>query len=471
MSSVIIAGLGMRSIIKIEGPNTSLQTILKDFCEKNKISPENYGLMHNKKNLDLSLSFRLSGVSNNATIEIVKKASSSQVKAAATLGLQLPDGQRLKAVFPIDISLWIALKRWEKKEENINLTQVEDEKTKKYCIPSLTYMNQQFKTLEELKNTKLSDLGLRDNSSALLRLSFLPTDKTIEDLKEEIQESDDYVPKKKVKKTDTEQSSSTSETQSASASTSEDVQMTDESPSVQANKIEMSPTISDTMQDDEDIKLENTVAKDIRLFKKGDTSFDIDFSNVEEKDFEVTENDVQSMISSLRKVQEGGPLMTKQLREKENQKHERIYTSTIIRVRFPDGYLVQGTFSPNHTIKDVRDFVIQTLDNPETPIVLYIAPPIQRFDDLTKTLKESRLIPAAIINVGLDRKNPKSASFEAPKLKSDLLAKVTDLELVSVPKNENIQKPTQSSSSSSQKSSEKSKAKMTSLLSHLTKRK
>ncbi|KAG2393018.1 hypothetical protein C9374_009595 [Naegleria lovaniensis] len=470
MSSVIITGLNMRSVIKIDGPNTSLQTILKDFCEKNKISPENYGLMHNKKNLDLSLPFRLSGVSNNATIEIVKKASSSQVKAAATLGLQLPDGQRLKAVFPVDISLWIALKRWEKKEENINLTQVEDEKTKKYSIPSLIYMNQQFKTLEELKNTKLSDIGLRDNSNALLRLSFLPTDKTIEDLKEELQESDDYVPKKKVSKTNTEQSSTTSEAPPASSS-SEDVQMIDESPSLQTNKIETSPTSSDIMQDDEEeIKLENTVAKDIRLFKKGDTTFDIDFSNVEDKDFEVTENDVQSMISSLRKVQEGGPLMTKQLREKENQKHERVYTSAIIRVRFPDGYLIQGTFSPNHTLRDVRNFVIQTLDNPEAPIVLYIAPPIQRFDDLTKTLKESNLIPAAIINVGLDRKDPKSALFESPKLKEDLLAKVTDLELVSVPKNENIQKPT-SQASSSQKNSEKSKAKMSSLLAHLTKKK
>ena len=55
MSSIIIAGLGMRSVIKVEGPNVSLQTLLKDFCEKNKINPEQYGLLHKKKDLDLSL--------------------------------------------------------------------------------------------------------------------------------------------------------------------------------------------------------------------------------------------------------------------------------------------------------------------------------------------------------------------------------------------------------------------------------
>jgi len=55
MSSLTIAGLGMRTIIKIDGPNTTLQTILKDFCEKNKINPDQYGLINKKKEVDLSL--------------------------------------------------------------------------------------------------------------------------------------------------------------------------------------------------------------------------------------------------------------------------------------------------------------------------------------------------------------------------------------------------------------------------------
>ena len=62
---LIVAGLGMRSIIKIESPNTTLQTLLKEFCEKNNISPERYGLTHNKKNLDLSLrKFKIQSILN-----------------------------------------------------------------------------------------------------------------------------------------------------------------------------------------------------------------------------------------------------------------------------------------------------------------------------------------------------------------------------------------------------------------------
>ena len=393
--------------------------------------------------IDHHIAFRLSGISNNAVIEIIKKASSSsQSKTAATLGLQLPDGTRLKGVFPLDLSLWSALRRFEKKED-LNLTRVVDEKTQKYSIPSLSALNQHVKSLAELKSMKLSDMGLRDNSNLLLRLTFIASENTLEELKDLIEDSDDdYVPKKKVK----------SEASSSEVEPSSENAMQDETPSepVTTGASSSSETTTtettDVMEEEEEeIKLENTVATNIRLYKKGDTSFDIDFSNVEEKDFDLSENDLQSMISGLRKVQEGNALMTKEYREKEQLKKERKYDSAIVRVRFPEGYIAQGTFKPEHTINDIKNFVIQTLDDPKTPIYLYIAPPIQRFDDLTKTLKEANLVPASIVNVGLDRKDPTSASFENPKLKPDLLHHVTELELVSVPKNQNVQTPVTSS--------------------------
>ncbi|KAL9651665.1 hypothetical protein ABK040_001610 [Willaertia magna] len=463
MSSLTIAGLSMRSILKIDGPNTTMQSILKNFCEQHKINPDYYGLKYKNKSVDLALPFRLSGIPNNATVEIIKKSNSeSHSKGAATLGLQLPDGQRLKGLFPLDYTFWQVLRKFELKEENVNITRFVDEKKNKYCIPSLALMNQEIKTIDELKQTKLTELGLRDNSNALIRLSFIITDKTLDEMLPEIEGGDEGVQVKKRKQTNLVEESN-KEVKDQNEMQKEEEQLN--SPTLG----QQSSSSSDPMEEEEeDIKLENTVAKDIRLFKKGETSFNINFENVEESDFQLSQTELQSMISSLHKVQEGGALLTKQQREKLAEKKERVYSKALIRVRFPDGLMVQGTFKPQHTLKHVYDFVIQTLQNPDTPIYLYVAPPIKRFDDLTQTLKEAKLLPATLINVGLDLKNPNSKQFDEPKLKEELLNQITELEFVAVPKNENEEQKQQTKSKSIASSSKDKNEKLKGLLARMT---
>ena len=53
-----------------------------------------------------------------------------------------------------------------------------------------------------------------------------------------------------------------------------------------------------------------------------------------------------------------GILRTKAMREKEEAKAKRRYKYCLIRVRFPDGWVLQGTFSVYETLSQVMELVI-----------------------------------------------------------------------------------------------------------------
>jgi UBX domain-containing protein 6 len=57
-------------------------------------------------------------------------------------------------------------------------------------------------------------------------------------------------------------------------------------------------------------------------------------------------------------------LRTKAMREKEEQKSRRRYKYCLIRVRFPDGWVLQGTFSVQEPLAAVSEFVSEHLETP-----------------------------------------------------------------------------------------------------------
>lgn len=83
--------------------------------------------------------------------------------------------------------------------------------------------------------------------------------------------------------------------------------------------------------------------------------------------FDVTINDLKLMLRDLkrnRESMESAPLMTKELRDLEIQNKCRKYTKTVIRIQFPDRYVIQGVFNPNETVADVAGFVRHYLNEP-----------------------------------------------------------------------------------------------------------
>ncbi|NXN53087.1 ASPC1 protein, partial [Rynchops niger] len=121
--------------------------------------------------------------------------------------------------------------------------------------------------------------------------------------------------------------------------------------------------------------------------------------------FEVTVDDVRKRLAQLQserqvpfllatevapKRLEEAPLMTKSLREAQLKEKLERYPKVVLRVRFPDHYVLQGFFHPSETVGVLRDFVRSHLADADLPFYLFIAPPRIILNDESLTLFEVR---------------------------------------------------------------------------------
>lgn len=93
-------------------------------------------------------------------------------------------------------------------------------------------------------------------------------------------------------------------------------------------------------------------------------------------------------------------LRTKAMREREEMKERRKYRFCLIRVRFPDGLVLQGTFSVYEKFKMVEEFVADNLEHP-LPFVLHDAAnsgQVLENENFESSLTDLGLIPTSILN-------------------------------------------------------------------------
>ncbi|XP_022379247.1 tether containing UBX domain for GLUT4 isoform X3 [Enhydra lutris kenyoni] len=105
--------------------------------------------------------------------------------------------------------------------------------------------------------------------------------------------------------------------------------------------------------------------------------------------FEVTVDDVRRRLAQLkseRKRLEEAPLVTKAFRDAQRREKLERYPKVVLRVLFPDRYILQGFFRPSETVGDLQAFVRSHLGDPELPFYLFITPPKTVLDDPTLTL-------------------------------------------------------------------------------------
>lgn len=94
-------------------------------------------------------------------------------------------------------------------------------------------------------------------------------------------------------------------------------------------------------------------------------------SDLPDSFFDLTVDDVRLLLKDLKdqaKSLDDAPLLTAKLRDMEND--QRIlkllqYKKTIIRIQFPDRYILQLTFNPIDTIEKVMSVVQNYLENEE----------------------------------------------------------------------------------------------------------
>uniref|UniRef100_A0A0K0EQT8 TUG-UBL1 domain-containing protein n=1 Tax=Strongyloides stercoralis TaxID=6248 RepID=A0A0K0EQT8_STRER len=156
-SLIILSPTAHRTIVKVT-PNKILQEVLEEACLKQGLIPEQYKLVYQKKSLDLSLPFRLSGLSNGTTLNLQYfESSSNNVKC--TIALQSPSGSREQKVLPNTLTLFEVLK-----EFSVEFTSGEKH-------PVVMIMNKNFIGVEELKSKTLKSVGIK-NDRVLIKYDF-----------------------------------------------------------------------------------------------------------------------------------------------------------------------------------------------------------------------------------------------------------------------------------------------------------
>ncbi|XP_072946323.1 UBX domain-containing protein 6 [Epargyreus clarus] len=97
-------------------------------------------------------------------------------------------------------------------------------------------------------------------------------------------------------------------------------------------------------------------------------------------------------------------LRTKAMREKDEMREMRKYKFAIIRIRFPDGILLQGTFSVYERYSEIHEFVQENLEHSGLPFILNTPTGHKMIldEDANKTLIDLRLVPATVLTFAWD---------------------------------------------------------------------
>ncbi len=116
---------------------------------------------------------------------------------------------------------------------------------------------------------------------------------------------------------------------------------------------------------------------------------------------------------------ENRPLLTQAMRDREQKLKEKRHPKTMIRVRFPDRYILEATFYSGSLVSDLFKVVSEHLESPYEAFQLYITPPQTYLDSNTSFWKQ-KLAPASLVHFA--HKSDKGP----PYLKHEILSKALD---------------------------------------------
>ncbi|NXD17166.1 UBXN6 protein, partial [Nothocercus nigrocapillus] len=134
-------------------------------------------------------------------------------------------------------------------------------------------------------------------------------------------------------------------------------------------------------------------------------------------------------------VEKASMLRTRAMRERDEQREMRKYNYTLLRVRFPDGYILQGkdlrTFYARESVSVLYSFVREALVNDWLPFEL-LGPGGVKLTDENLAFNECGLVPSSLLTLVWDASvmaDIQAAGEEQPAspLKPELLSRVQTL--------------------------------------------
>lgn len=456
--------------VKVTAMSSMLQ-VLEEVCTKQKfVPPSQYMLKHGKKKVDLTLSFRYSGLPNHSKLELVE-TDEERKEQPVKVALQFPDGSRIIEEFEPKKYLWEILQESiSKASENVRQMNSQAKGSDHVFL----YVTERIVGEDALKRTQLRNLGLfggraiiryliEDNSQVNVESSKIPEKEVISDpviKKPKIEEKEIENPLRECPNSSGQISSIDStenitSTQSETFSDQEPTQLAevssevpmDQSEAKVDNRAVSSSTCSSTTLSDSFIKPRpvknnpltissadsstkrnlvcipsNIEDREVRIYNSADTP---EFKPKEESDdfFEVTVNDVRKMMEDLRasvKSAFNQPLMTQKLRKEALNSRFSNYKRAIIRFTFSNRLVIQACFGPGEKLRSLYKFIRECLDgNPK--IQLYTTPPKKILKESNDNLIESYLVPLSKVYVKL-------LDQEDINLKSDIMQNITQEE-------------------------------------------
>ena len=455
---------GRRQQVKVQ-PSTKILDIIDEVCKKQGLNPNEFDLIHHKKIQDVTFSFRLSGIPNNAQLELRKCEFGPRQFDKVTLSLQMNDGSRLEPqqFKPDTDSLLSVIEKY----VSLNLPAGESlkaalQESTNELYPSFSYLNEQVVGLYQLRNTTLKDLGLT-GGRFVIRFDFRKMD---QDQVDKLNSEFKLKLEKKMKLNEIFENKSKENDQTSPTTSHESTNNTQieierqQSATVQEQATKVAETQERRVNSVEQQQNRQVVDKKPRLFD--DKEYDIvkpnefanfkfpeetkghDLNNVNElaeieeeskrpcdrqavlvhlekqqensskqtpneeenseEFYNVTVDDLKYMLSDLKKSQTGeAPLMTKQMRELEQDRKAMRYTHLVIRVVFKDRQTLQGLFRPKEPVSALYHFVREHLsvsenESDDLDFFLFTTPPkCVLSNDAKKNLFEMNLCPAALV--------------------------------------------------------------------------
>lgn len=87
----------------------------------------------------------------------------------------------------------------------------------------------------------------------------------------------------------------------------------------------------------------------------------------------------------------------KRLQEYNKLREKKVYSTSIVRIKFPDGLILQGKFGAREKISAIYEYVKECILEQDREFTLYKAPPKKNITELNQTLTKLELVPSCMI--------------------------------------------------------------------------
>uniref|UniRef100_A0A0E0KS18 UBX domain-containing protein n=1 Tax=Oryza punctata TaxID=4537 RepID=A0A0E0KS18_ORYPU len=135
-----------------------------------------------------------------------------------------------------------------------------------------------------------------------------------------------------------------------------------------------------------------------------DQEEDDDFYELQPADyFNLVSNRIGALSKTMNLTAEQSKVLkTRKMREAELAAQRAKIKKAVMRVRFPDGYILEANFHPSETVQSLMDFLKKVISRPDLPFYLYTVPPKKRIQDTSLDFYTIGFVPGANVFFSYD---------------------------------------------------------------------